>query len=195
MISGEVIEFCEDNAISIHKFLQDNFDSDSNESKTKAKNKRWRVKHSEIDVLCNIVPVSLFFAHRYKNLVSTGVLVIVRDDFGKYGVYINPRIFQEIQQYERLQEYLKQLEESPEMFDNVYQIVELKRQIADKIHEFEEWIRIIKHFGGEELLDNMAHLVSVLDEIQSDRTQSDSNQSINAQSVRVRIRLENNDDM
>ena len=94
MISVEVIEFCEDNAISIEKFLQDNFSLARYIPKKNSKNKKWRIKHNEIAGWINIIPVSLMFAHRYKHFVLTGKLLIVRDDYGKYCVYINPRIIQ-----------------------------------------------------------------------------------------------------
>ena len=85
MICVEVLEFCEDNAISIEKFLQDNFSLESYVFKKNPKNKRWRIKHNEIAGWYNVIPVSLMFAYRYKHLVLTGKLIIVRDDFGKYS--------------------------------------------------------------------------------------------------------------
>ena len=164
MISVEVLEFCEDNAISIEKFLHDNFNLESYIPKKNSKNRRWRIKHNEIAGWYNVIPVSIMFAHRYKHLVLTGKLVIVRDDYGKYTAYINPRIIQESQQLGELQTMLQQIEEEPESFDNVLKMVETKRQLVEKINDLEENIRIIKHFNGEESLEYTMGIIKLLSE-------------------------------
>lgn len=164
MISVEVMEFCEDNAISIKKFLRENFNIESYIPKFNSKNKKWRVKHSEIAGWYNVIPVSLMFAHRYKNLVLTGKLVIVRDDFGKYSVYINPRIIRESQVLEELQSKLTQIDEHPEVFESTLEMVEVKRQISEKIADVEENLRLIKHFNGESSLEYVAGIMHILEE-------------------------------
>ncbi len=180
MICVEVLEFCEDNAISIEKFLQDNFSLESYVFKKNPKNKRWRIKHNEIAGWYNVIPVSLMFAYRYKHLVLTGKLIIVRDDFGKYCVYINPRIIQESQQLTELQDKLKQIDEDIESFDNVFNIVETKRNLMAKINDIEENIRIIKHFNGNDSLEYTSNIMNILEETNHTRT---------------RKRLEKNDNM
>ena len=135
MLSVEVIEFCEDHAIKISKFLNDNFEKEQ-DNKSK---KRRRIKHSEIMGLQNIVPVSLFFAYRYKELVLTGKLIIVIDDYGKYAVYINPRIIASVTMFETLQKLLSENDSR----------VDVSKEIKDIL----ENIRIIKHFKGEESLE------------------------------------------
>lgn len=162
MISVEVLEFCEDYAISIEKFLQDNFNLESYVPKLNSKKRKWRIKHNEIAGWYNIVPVSLMFAHRYKNLVLTGKLVIVRDDFGKYTVYINPRIIQESHQLAELQTRLQQIEDNPEVFDDTLRMVEVKRQLIEKINDIEENLRIIKHFNGEASLEYTMGIMNLM---------------------------------
>lgn len=164
MISVEVLEFCEDNAISIQKFLQENFSIESYVPKFNSRNKKWRIKHNEIAGWYNVIPVSLMFAHRYKHLVFTGKLVIVRDDFGKYNVYINPRIIRESQELAPLQAQLQELENNPELSIDAIRLVEIKRQLIEKIQDIEENLRIIKHFNGEDSLNYMMRLAQVLPE-------------------------------
>ena len=136
MLNVEVIEFCEDNAIKVSKFLNDNFERQQENNKSK---KRRRIKHSEISSFQNIVPVSLFFAYRYKELVYTGKLVIVVDDYGKYAVYVNPRIIASATMFETLQKLLGEND------SNV--------QISEEIKDILENIRIIRHFKGEESIE------------------------------------------
>lgn len=164
MISVEIVEFCEDNAISIEKFLKDNFSIESYIPKFNSKKKKWRIKHSEIAGWYNVIPVSLMFAHRYKNLVLTGKLVIVCDDFGKYNVYINPRIIQKSLALESLRRKFQQVEEHPELFESTLGMIELKRQLAEEIADAEENLRLIKHFNGEESLEYVAGIMQVLEE-------------------------------
>ncbi len=178
MISVEVLKFCEDNAVSIKKFLQDNFSIESYVPKYNKNNRKWRIKHSEIAVLHNVISVPLKFAYRYKHLVLTGKLVIVRDEFGKYNVYINPRIIQELSESIALQEKLAYLDEHPEEFDDAIRMVEVRRQLTEKIQDIEESLRIIKHFNGEESLEYMMGLMNVVakDNMSRSRKRLENNQ-------------------
>ena len=162
MISVEVLEFLEDNAISISKFLQDNFSIESYVPKYNQKKKKWRIKHNEIAGWINVIPVSMKFAHRYKHLVLTGKLVVVQDDYGKYCVYINPRVIRESCELAELQTLLGELEENFE--SDAIRMVEARRQVAEKIEDIEENIRIIKHFNGEESLDYTMGIMNIIHE-------------------------------
>lgn len=162
MISVEVLEFLEDNAISISKFLQDNFSIESYVPKYNQKKKKWRIKHNEIAGWINVIPVSMKFAHRYKHLVLTGKLVVVQDDYGKYCVYINPRVIRESCELAELQTLLGELEENFE--PDAIRMVEARRQVAEKIEDIEENIRIIKHFNGEESLDYTMGIMNIIHE-------------------------------
>ena len=102
------------------------------------------------------------FAYRYKHLVLTGKLVVVQDDFGKYCVYVNPRIIQESCELAELQAILHELEDNME--PDTIRMVEAKRQVAEKIHGLEENVRIIKHFNGEESLEYTMGIMNLLDE-------------------------------
>lgn len=165
MISVDVLDFCEDNAISIAKFLQDNFSIKSYIPKFNVKKKKWRIKHNEISGWINVIPVSLKFAYRYKHLVLTGKLVIVQDDFGKFCVYINPRIIQESFQLKELQILLQELDANDlEFYENAIKIAEFKRQLVGKIQDIEENIRIIKHFNGDDSLEYTMNIMNLLDE-------------------------------
>ncbi len=162
MISVEVLEFLEDNAISISKFLQDNFSIESYVPKYNQKKKKWRIKHNEIAGWINVIPVSMKFAHRYKHLVLTGKLVVVQDDYGKYCVYINPRVIRESCELAELQTLLGELEENFE--PDAIRMVEARRQVSEKIEDIEENIRIIKHFNGEESLDYTMGIMNIIHE-------------------------------
>ena len=162
MISVEVLEFLEDNAISISKFLQDNFSIESYVPKYNQKKKKWRIKHNEIAGWINVIPVSMKFAHRYKHLVLTGKLVVVQDDYGKYCVYINPRVIRESCELAELQTLLGELEENFE--PDAIRMVEARRQVSEKIEDIEENIRIIKHFNGEESLDHTMGIMNIIHE-------------------------------
>ena len=162
MISVEVLEFLEDNAISIEKFLQENFSIESYIPKFNAKKKKWRIKHNEIAGWYNVIPVSMKFAYRYKHLVLTGKLIVVHDDFGKYCVYVNPRVISESCELAELQAILHDLEENME--PDTLRMVEIKRQLAEKIQDIEENIRIIKHFKGEESLEYNMGIMHLIDE-------------------------------
>ena len=162
MISVEVLEFLEDNAISISKFLQDNFSIESYVPKYNQKKKKQRIKHNEIAGWINVIPVSMKFAHRYKHLVLTGKLVVVQDDYGKYCVYINPRVIRESCELAELQTLLGELEENFE--PDAIRMVEARRQVSEKIEDIEENIRIIKHFNGEESLDYTMGIMNIIHE-------------------------------
>lgn len=169
MLNEEIIEFCEYYAISIEKFLNENFSIEKYVPKFNERKKKWRVKHSEIAGWLNVIPVSLKFAFRYKHLVLTGKLVIVRDDYGKFNVYVNPRIIQESQELGVLHQKLRELEESPEMFDDAFKVVEFKQQLVEKIADLEENLRIIKHFHGDESLEYTSGIMNLIPEVKLSR--------------------------
>ena len=160
MISVEILEFLEDNAISIQKFLQENFSIESYVPKFNSKKKKWRIKHNEIAGWINVIPVSMKFAYRYKHLVFTGKLVVVQDDYGKYCVYINPRVIRESCELAELQSLLNELEENLE--PDAIKLIEAKRQVTEKIKDIEENIRLIKHFNGEESLDYTMGIMNII---------------------------------
>ena len=137
MIKPEVLDFCEDYKISIKKFLQENYSIIPSKS-----NKRYRIKHREIADFMNLIPVSLFFAFRYPELVVSGKLVIVEDDYHKYNVYINPRIIQETLAIVELEEELSSLDE--DLIEDLVKTRMLLRKIAD----LKENEAIINHFHG-----------------------------------------------
>lgn len=157
MISVEVIEFCEDNAIGIEKFLNDNFHLETKTEKYNKKNKKWRLKHSEIEGLFNVIPVSLFFAYRYKRLVKTGVLLIVCDDYNHYNAYINPRIINEAYELKELNARLKEIGNDDQKNND-------KNLILTRIKELEEYIRIIKHFDAQDAVEQNNHILSLLND-------------------------------
>ena len=137
MIKPEVIEFCEDHKISIRKFLQENYSIIPSNS-----TKRYRIRHKEIAGFANLIPVSMFFAYRYPELVASGKLVAVEDDYHKFNVYINPRIIGESLELQELEDQLNTLDE--DTADNLIQINLLLRKIA----ELKENITLINHFHG-----------------------------------------------
>ena len=137
MIKPEVIEFCEDHKISIRKFLQENYSIIPSNS-----TKRYRIRHKEIAGFANLIPVSMFFAYRYPELVASGKLVVVEDDYHKFNVYINPRIIGESLELQELEDQLNTLDE--DTVDNLIQINLLLRKIA----ELKENVTLINHFHG-----------------------------------------------
>ena len=137
MIKPEVIEFCEDHKISIRKFLQENYSIIPSNS-----TKRYRIRHKEIAGFANLIPVSMFFAYRYPELVASGKLVAVEDDYHKFNVYINPRIIGESLELQELEDQLNTLYE--DTVDNLIQINLLLRKIA----ELKENVTLINHFHG-----------------------------------------------
>lgn len=143
MIKQEEIEFCEDNAISIEKFVSENFVLTEYTTRKNKKNRKWRVKHEELTGMPNIITVPIPFAHRYKELVASGKLIIVKDGFGKYKVYINPRIIIESSKLDYLEECLENLQSSIAK-SSESEIEYIERRIAS----IEENIRIIKHFNN-----------------------------------------------
>lgn len=130
-MDSDVYEFCEDYAISISKFLKDNYDYEKYPSKKEKRNKKNRIKHDGIKDLVNVISVPLKFAYRYKELVFMGKLLIVKDDFNYYQVYINPKIIVSV---------CKRKEMDEDMLEN---------------------IRLIKHFKGQCAIDYNNHLLEV----------------------------------
>ena len=84
----------------------------------------------------------MFFAYRYPELVASGKLVAVEDDYHKFNVYINPRIIGESLELQELEDQLNTLDE--DTADNLIQINLLLRKIA----ELKENITLINHFHG-----------------------------------------------
>ena len=134
MIKVEILDFCEHYKISIKKFLKESYGIFNNEVRNK-------IKHKDITGFINLIPVSIFFAYRYRDLVATGKLIIVEDDFHKYGVYINPRIICESYEIFMLKEELEQLDKNnPQDANQIECLLKLIRNL-------EENQRIINHFA------------------------------------------------
>lgn len=143
-------DYCKYYAISIEKFLSDNFCYQiTNNAKRK-----WKIKHREIMTLDNVLPVPLGFSFRYKELLSMGKLVIVMDDYGFFKCYINPRIIMESYYLEELENELEALLKSDSL-NNQKAIIILKQKIAD----LQENIRIINHFKGTKTLENVYNIL------------------------------------
>jgi hypothetical protein len=150
----ELRVFLESNAISIRKFLQDNYDF-CEKPKTEEKKKRWRLKHQEIKFLPNLVSVALGFCKRYPDLVYQGKLVIVKDEFGLYACYVNPRIIKDIPQEEDLIEHLKEMgldDSIPE--DTVF--------IEKKLKQITEMKKIVSCFHGDTEVAYVNNLNNIL---------------------------------
>lgn len=162
-MTREEREFCEDNSISIEKFLNDNFIMMNQSVKKNKKNRRWRIKHSEIMVLDNIIKVPIPFAIRYKELISIGKLIIVRDDFGFFQCYINPRIIVESYALGGLEKRLHDLIEDINELD--LENVKIRRTLSKRIADLQENIRIINHFNGSETLQNTYNLIESQEKI------------------------------
>lgn len=134
MVREEILEFCEYYKISIKKFIKENYGIFNDEV-------RNRIKHEDISGFVNLIPVSLFFAYRYRNLVATGKLVIVEDDYHKYSIYINPRIIRESIKMYTLKEELETLNEDSK--EDLLQIEYLLKIIRD-LEENQRIINILK---------------------------------------------------
>lgn len=147
MIRKEELEFCENYAISIEKFLSDCFILTKFETKKNNRNRKWRVKHSEISDLVNVIQVPIPFAYRYKELVGIGKLIVVRDDFGLYKVYINPKIISESYKLRITERRLEELKLRDELSKNDMILLEF---LENEINDLREDIRLIRHFKGEE---------------------------------------------
>ena len=147
MIRKEELEFCENYAISIEKFLSDCFILTKFETKKNNRNRKWKVKHSEISDLVNVIQVPIPFAYRYKELVGIGKLIVVRDDFGLYKVYINPKIISESYKLRITERRLEELKLRDELSKNDRILLEF---LENEINDLREDIRLIRHFKGEE---------------------------------------------
>lgn len=158
MLKGEDLDFCEDNCISIDKFLSDNFSLDTFGEKKNAKNRRWRLKHKELIGWPSLIIVPIPFAIRYKELVKMGKLVVVKDDFGIFKVYINPHIILESAILKELEEQLKSFEGRILTEEEALEKAVLEAKIADLY----ENIRIIEHFHGGNSLDYTEGLVGAI---------------------------------
>ncbi len=131
--------FLEGICISIRKFLDDHYDVCG--SGIPKDNKRWRIKHQEINFLPNIVPVSLGFCERYVDLVYQGKIIIVKDEFGKYRGYVNPRLIKEVPEEQDLILYLEEMGINDNVVDReLEQIAETKR-IVNAFHGENEILR------------------------------------------------------
>lgn len=153
MFCKDVKDFCEYYAISINKFLQDNFDMFYVKEKVNKKNKRWRIKHSEIENLPLVVPVSLKFAMYYEEFVESGKIIIVRDQFGKYQAYINPNVIIYLNQRELLEEEKKEIEKKSYDFNDLQKAYDYKNAVENSIDLIEQDERIIKYFSGEDAIE------------------------------------------
>lgn len=161
MIKKEELEFCEDYAVSIEKFLSDCFILEKFEIKKNNKNRKWRIKHSEIRCLANIIQVPIPFAYRYKELVGIGKLIIVRDDFGLYKVYINPKIISESYKLRIMEKRLEDLKLRDELSKNDMCLLEF---LENEINDLREDIRLVRHFKGEEDLIKTHEMIDTYEE-------------------------------
>lgn len=159
MISVEVLEFCEKNAISMDNFLKDNvcmYDY------VPESGKKRLLKHKDIERWYNVIPVSLLFAFRFSDLVLSKKLLIVEDSLGRYQVYINPCIIEESYELESLRAQLEQINSNFQDYNDVLRSVEVKRQLLEKINEIEENLKLIKHFNGEGSIERTNMMVRLL---------------------------------
>ncbi len=166
MISKELKEFREYYAISIHTFLKECFvKNDTNEKRN------WRVKHSEISFLPLTVPVSLKFAFRYEELVANGKILIVKDDFGKYQAYVNPKIIICLNKKRLLEQELKELKKPFHNLQELKSHADQINQVSQSIESIEEDERIINHFLGKDAIEYSRNVCSDLEEVGFVRTQ------------------------
>ncbi len=87
----EIKYFCNAYAISIRKFIRENYSLMENVSEDEM-SKKSKLKHNYLGNLPCVVGVPLPFAIRNKELVANGTLLIVKDDYKMYHAYLNPRI-------------------------------------------------------------------------------------------------------
>ncbi|MEG0977516.1 MAG: hypothetical protein RSF02_03070 [Bacilli bacterium] len=165
MLSKELLYFCEDHAISIKKFLNDNFQFSGEERKINSKKRKWRIRHSEISYLPFVVPCSLKFAMRYVELVEMGKILIVVDEFGKYTSYINPKIIIKSMEQHNLEEELSELSKPFNSLSLLESKVFEKKNILGELEDIKENLRIIKHFDGIDSLDYASLITSLIDEL------------------------------
>ncbi len=145
--------FLESICVTIRKFIEDNYDVyyDTDFSKD---NKKWRLKHQEITHLPNIVPVPLGFCKRYADLVYQGKIIIVKDEFGRYESYVNPRLIKELPAEQDLISYLKDLG-----IDGVKTSEEVTKR---ELHQMAETKKILRSFNGEEQIVYVNNLNNVI---------------------------------
>ncbi len=158
MLKGEDFDFCECNAISIIKFLSDNFSLGNFGVKKNARNRHWRLKHKELAGWPGLIIVPIPFAVRYKELVKMGKLIVVKDDYGFFKVYINPHIILECSKLPELEEQLKGFE--GRILDADEQMG--KELLESEIADLYENIRIIQHFHGSDSLDYTEGLICAI---------------------------------
>ena len=165
MISKELKDFREYYAVSIHSFLKDCFvKSETNEKQG------WRVKHSEIAFLPLTVPVSLKFAFRYEELVANGKILIVKDDFGKYQAYVNPKIIICLNKKQSLEQQLKELRKPFKDLHEIKTHMDQIIQVSQSIESIEEDERIINHFLVKDAIEYSKHVCNDLDQMEFSRT-------------------------
>ena len=81
--------------ISVREFLERYYDI-SFGKKTNKKGSKWRISHSEVKDMPDIIPVLLGYAVRNEEMLEQEILIIVRDEFGKIQTYINPSLVREV---------------------------------------------------------------------------------------------------
>ncbi len=91
MKKEEMLHFCNVYAISIRKFIRENYSLMENISENEMAGK-GKLKHIYLKELPCVVGVPLPFAIRNKELVANGTLLIVKDDYKINRAYLNPRI-------------------------------------------------------------------------------------------------------
>ena len=157
----EIREFCEDTGyISIQKFLHKCFEVESESDKVNNSHRKWRLKHKEIEDLSKlIVPISLKFAMRYRELVEIGKIIIVKDEYGKFKAYYNPKRIMNLCTKENLKEELIKLHHTIFGLSDLATAVEQIKYLTSMIESMEEDERIIKHFGGTNAINYCENIV------------------------------------
>ena len=163
MNKDELKAFYEDHNISIRKYLNDYFET-TFEIKLNNKGKKWRISHSEIDFLPLVVPISALFSMRYIELVEKGLILVVKDEFGKNQTYINPKYLMETLKEDEYIEELKKQEKPFYEIDEILMRYATKKYYLKKLSEIEETKRIVRHFKKESTLEYLNSLKEGVDD-------------------------------
>ena len=157
MNKDELKAFYEDHNISIRKYLNDYFET-TFEIKLNNKGKKWRISHSEIDFLPLVVPISALFSMRYIELVEKGLILVVKDEFGKNQTYLNPKYLMETLKEDEYIEELKKQEKPFYEIDEILMRYATKKYYLKKLSEIEETKKIVRNFKKEIKVENLKNL-------------------------------------
>ena len=155
----ELKDFYQMHYIGIRKLLNSSYDvsyppkKDSNRYKKKEK-----ISHDDIKGLPGIAPISVKFAMRYSELVERGKIIIVKDEFGSFQTYVNPRLIMETINEENFKEEVDKIREP--FYDISLIAVKYfqKKYLEKKLSEIEETKRILNHFKCNETIDYVKSL-------------------------------------